>query len=126
MLNEPNDPEIKNGQPDYRTVKLWQAEAKANKIISAIENRYMVGTSQFDRKGLENGDFRPFKPMSQKDRSAAATSQVRKLEAEQRELHLIQFSQQGQVTDLRVMKLKQRLDGVRFGIENQLLVEILV
>ena len=58
----------------------------------------MVGAAQSDRKGLGNGDFRPFKQMSQKERMAAATAKVRKLEAEQRELHLIQCSQQGQVT----------------------------
>ena len=36
--------------------------------------------------------------MSQYDRRAAATGQVRKIEAERREVHLIQCSQQGQAT----------------------------
>ena len=98
MLKESNDPEIRGDPPSVKTGKLWQAEAETNKIISALEHRDMVGAAQSDRKGLGNGDFRPFRQMSQKDRRAAATTQVRKIEAEQRELHLIQCSQQGQVT----------------------------
>ena len=50
------------------------------------------------RLGLGNGDFRPFRKMSQRDRRKAAVGQVRKMEAEGREVHLIQCAQQGQVT----------------------------
>ena len=68
MLKESNDPEIRGDPPVVKTGKLWQTEAETNKIISVLEHRDMVGAAQPDRKGLGNGDFRPFRQMSQKDR----------------------------------------------------------
>ena len=65
---------------------------------------------QSDRKGLGNGDFRPFKQMSKKDRRVAATSQVKKLEEEQRERHLIQCSQQGQVTQWESYVVERKIE----------------
>ena len=61
-------------------------------------NGDIVGRAQPDRLGLGNGDFRPSRKMSQLDRRKTAVGQVRKMEAEGREVHLIQCAQQGQVT----------------------------
>ena len=68
-----------------------------------------MGASQPDRKGLGNGDFRPFKQMSRKDRRTAATAQLRKIEAESRELHLIQCPHQGQVTQWETHVVKRKV-----------------
>ena len=98
MLRESNDPEIRDDPPGVKTGKLWKAETETDMIITALEHRDMVGAAQSDQKGLGSGDFRPFKVMSRKYRRGAATAQVRKMEAEEREIHLIQCRQQGQVT----------------------------
>ena len=63
-----------------------------------MEHGDIVGPAQPHRLGLDNGDFRPFRKMSQRDRRKAAVGQERKMEAERREVHLNQCAQQGQVT----------------------------
>lgn len=98
MLRESKDQEISGNPPDVRTARKWQAEVATDEIISTLEHRDMIGATQTDRLGLGNGDFRPFKQMSQRDRRIAAAGKVRQMEAEKRELHLIQCAQQGQVT----------------------------
>ena len=98
MLRESKDKEIRDNPPDVKSARKWKAEEATDEILSILEQRDIVGSVQTDRVGLGNGDFRPFKKMSRYDRRAAATGQVRKIEAERREVHLIQCSQQGQAT----------------------------
>ena len=98
MLRESRDQEISDRPPDVRTARKWKAEVATDEIISSLEHGDIVGPAQPDRLGLGNGDFRPFRKMSQRDRRKAAVGQVRKMEAEGREVHLIQCAQQGQVT----------------------------
>ena len=98
MLRESKDKEIRDNPPDVKSARKWKAEEATDEILSILEQRDIVGSVQTDRVGLGNGDFRPFKKMSRYDRRAAATGQVRKIEAERGEVHLIQCSQQGQAT----------------------------
>ena len=98
MLRESRDQEISDRPPDVRTARKWKAEVATDEIISSLEHGDIVGPAQPDRLGLSNGDFMPFRKMSQRDRRKAAVGQVRKMEAEGREIHLIQCAQQGQVT----------------------------
>ena len=98
MLRESRDQEISDRPPDVRTARKWKAEVATDEIISSLEHGDIVGPAQPDRLGLGNGDFRPFRKMSQRDRKKAVVGQVRKMEAEGREVHLIQCAQQGQVT----------------------------
>ena len=98
MLRKSRDQEISDKSPEVKTVRKWKAEDATDEIISSLEHGDIVGPAQTDRSGLGNGDFRPFKKMSQRDRRAAAAGQVRKIEAERREVHLIQCAQQGRVT----------------------------
>ena len=98
MLRESRDQEISDRPPDVRAARQWKVEFATDEIISSLEHGDIVGPAQPDRLGLGNGDFRPFRKMSQRDRRKAAVGQVRKMEAEEREVHLIQCAQQGQVT----------------------------
>ena len=98
MLRELRDQEISDRPPDVRTARKWKVEAATDEIISSLEHGDIVGPAQPDRLGLGNGYFRPFRKMSHRDRRKAAVGQVRKMEAEGREVHLIQCAQQGQVT----------------------------
>ena len=98
MLRESGDQEISGKPPDVNTARKWKAEDATDEHISSLEHGDIVGPAQSDRSGLGNGDFRPFRKMSQRDRRKAAAGQVRKMEAEKREVHLIQCAQQGQVT----------------------------
>ena len=93
MLRESRDQEISDRPPDVRTARKWKAEVATDEIISSLEHGDIVGPAQPDRSGLGNGDFRPFRKMSQRDRRKAAVGQVRKMEAERREVHLIQCAQ---------------------------------
>ena len=97
MLRESRDQRISTDPPDVRTARKWQAESATSDIISSLEHRDIVGSTQTGRAGLGNGDFRPFRQMPQRDRRTAAAGQVRKIEAERREVHLVQCAQQGQV-----------------------------
>ena len=98
MMRESRDQEISDRPPDVKTARKWKAEVATDEIISSLEHGDIVGPAQPDRLGLGNGDFRPFRKMSQRDRRKAAVGQVRKMEAEGREVHLIQCAQKGQVT----------------------------
>ena len=98
MLRESRDQEISDKPPEVRSARKWKAEDATDEIISSLEHGDIVGPAQTDRLGLGNGDFRPFRKMSQRDRRIAAAGQVRKIEAERREVHLIQCAQQGRVT----------------------------
>lgn len=98
MLRESRDKEISDKPPEVTTARKWKAEDETERIISSLEHGDMVGPAQTGRLGLGKGDFRPFRSMSQRDRRAAVAEQVRKTEAEKREVHLIQCAQQGQVT----------------------------
>ena len=98
MLRESRDPKINDNPPEVKTARKWKAEDVADEIISTLEHGDIIGPAQTGRLGLGSGDFRPFKKMSQRERRTAATGQVRKIEAEMREVHLIQCAQQGQVT----------------------------
>ena len=98
MLKESRDQEIRDRPPDVKTVRTWKTEVASDEIISSLEHGDIVGPAQPDRLGPGNGDFRPFRKMSQRDRRKAAGGQVRKMEAERREVHLTQCAQQGQVT----------------------------
>ena len=97
MLRESKDSEVRDNPPDVRTGRKWKAEAATDEIVSILEHRDIIGSTQADRMGLGNGDFRPFKQMSQRERRMAATAQVRKLEAERREVELVKCPQQGQI-----------------------------
>ena len=109
MLRESEDREIRDDPPEVRTGKKWQAEATTDEIIASLEQRDIVGASQSDRKGLGNGDFRPFKQMSRKERRSAATAQLHKMEAEKCELHLIQCPHQGQVTQWETHVVERKI-----------------
>ena len=98
MLRESKDQKISDNPPEVRTARKWKAEVAADEIISTLEHGDIVGPAQSGRLGLGNGDFRPFRKMSQRERRTAAAGQVQKIEAEMREVHLIQCAQQGQVT----------------------------
>ena len=98
MLRESRDKEISNNPPDVKSARKWKAEEATNEIISALEHKDIVGSIQTDRAGLGLGNFRPFNKMSHRDRRKSATAQVRTIEAERREVHLIQCAQQGQIT----------------------------
>ena len=98
MLRGSKDQEISDNPPDVRTARKWKAEVATDEIISSLEHADIVGSTQTARLGLGNGDFKPFRKMSHRDRRKAAAGQVRKIEAERREVHLIQCAQQGQVT----------------------------
>ena len=94
MLRESRDKEISDNPPDVHSARKWKAEEATNKIISSLEHRDVVGSLQTDRAELGIGNFRHFKKMSHRDRRKAATEQVRKIEAERREVHLIRCAQQ--------------------------------
>ena len=96
MLKESRDQDISGKPPDVRTARKWKTEV----ALMRSSLRWSMATSsvQPDRLGLGYGDFRPFRKMSERDRRKAAVGQVRKMEAEGREVHLIQCAQQGQVT----------------------------
>ena len=97
MLRESNDQQISNNPPDVRTGKKWDAEKVTDEIASVLKHRDIVGSTQTDRAGLGNSDFRPFSKMTKTERRASVTGQVRVLEADGRDVHLVQCSQQGQV-----------------------------
>ena len=107
-LRESRDHETSDRPPDVRTVRKWKAEVATDEIISSLEHGNIVSPAQPDRLGLGYGDFRPFRKMSQQDRRKPAAGQVRsrsliqvrKMEAERREVHLIQCAQQGQVSSV--------------------------
>ena len=90
MLRESRDQEISDRPRYVRTARKWKAEVATDEIISSLEHVDIVSQAQPDRLGPGNGDFRPFRKMSQRDRRKAAVGQVRKMEAEGREVHLIQ------------------------------------
>ena len=100
MLRESSGQEISGKPPDVRTVRKWKVEVATDEIISSLEHGNIVSPAHPDRLGLGNGDFRPFRKMSQQDRRKPAVGQVRKMEAERREVHLIQCAQQGQLTSV--------------------------
>ena len=89
---------MKSIKTDVRTARKWKVEVATDEIMFSLEHGDMVGPAQPDRLGLGNGDFRPFRKLSQRDRKQAAAGQVQKMEAERREARLIQCAQQGQVT----------------------------
>ena len=109
MLRESRDQEISDRPPDVRTARKWKAELATDEIISSLEHGDIVGPAQPDRLGLGNGDFRPFRKMSQRDRRKAAVGQVRKMEAEGREVHPIQCAQQGQVTRWEEREVERKI-----------------
>ena len=87
MMRESRDQEISDRPPDVRTARKWKAEAATDEIISSLENDGIVGPVQPGRLGLGSWDIRPFRKMSQRDRRKTAVGQVRKMEAEGREVH---------------------------------------
>ena len=97
MLRDSRDPEIHDNPPDVVTAKKWKAEEETDKIISDLKHRDIVGAVQNDRRGIGSDPFKPFSSMNEKERRTAVSSRVKDLEAERRELHLIQCAQQGQV-----------------------------
>ena len=97
MLRDSKDPEIRNNPPDVITSKKWKAEEETDLIIADLKHRDIVGAVQSDRKGVGSDPFKPFSSMNEKERRGAVCSRVKQLEAERRDLHLIQCAQQGQV-----------------------------
>ena len=99
MLRESRDQEIRDDPPDVRTARKWKAEEATAEIISTLKHRDIVGAVQgTDAKaGVGCNPFKPFCTMNQKERRKAATECVATIEAEKRELHLVQCSQQGQL-----------------------------
>ena len=95
MLRGSKDQEVSDNPPDVRTARKWKAEVATDEIISSLEHADIVGSTQTSRLGLGNGDFKPFRKMSHRDRRKAEAGQLRKNEAERREVHLIQCTQQG-------------------------------
>ena len=96
MLRDSKDPEIRNNPPDVITATKWKAEEETDNIIADLKHRDIVGSVQ-DRKGLGSDPFKPFSAMNQKERRTNVSGRVKELEAERRELHLIQCAQQGQM-----------------------------
>ena len=98
MLRESKDEEVRSNPPDVRTARKWKAEEETDNIVSALEHRDIVGAGQCDKKGIGYNPFKPFTQMKPQDRRKAATGLVVTMEAERRDLHLIQCASQGQVT----------------------------
>ena len=99
MLRESRDHEIRDDPPEVRTARKWKAEEATDEILSALKQRDIVGAVQGSdtKAGVGCNPFKPFCSMNQKERRKAATELVTTLEAEKRELHLVQCSQQGQL-----------------------------
>ena len=97
MLRDSSDPEIRNNPPEVKTAKKWNAEEETDSAISVLKHRDIVGSVQTDRKGIGSDPFKPFSSMTKKERRIAISSTVKSNEAERRDLHLIQCSQQGQM-----------------------------
>ena len=97
MLRDSSDPEIRSNPPEVKTAKKWKAEDEVDNAISVLKHRDIVGSVQTDRKGIGSDPFKPFSAMTSKERRVAISSTVKAGEAEKRELHLIQCSQQGQM-----------------------------
>ena len=98
MLKESRVTAIHDNPPEVKTMKKWKAEEEVEQAISAIEHREIVGDTQCDRNGLGMKPFKPFSSMSRGERRSAVGSEIKSMESERRELHLIQCSQQGQMT----------------------------
>ena len=97
MLRDSKDPEIRNNPPEVITAKKWKAEKETDAIIEDLRHRDIVGAVQNDRKGIGSDPFKPFSTMNERERRTAVSSRVKSLEAERRDVHLIQCSHQGQV-----------------------------
>ena len=109
MLRDSRDPEIRSNQPDVNTGKKWKAEKETDNIITSLEHRDIVGAVQSDRKGLGSDPFKPFSSMTKRERRLAASACVKEIEAEERELHLIQCSQQGQMIKWEEKVIERKL-----------------
>ena len=72
MLRESRDQDISGKPPAVRTARKWKVEVATDEIISSLEHDDIVGPAQPDRLGLGNGDFRPFRKMSQQISSMKA------------------------------------------------------
>ena len=98
MLKEVRDTAMHDNAPEVKTGKKWKAEEEVEQAISALEHRDIVGATQCDRNGLGMKPFKPFSSMSRGERRSAVGNEIKSMESERRELHLIQCSQQGQMT----------------------------
>ena len=97
MLRDSSDPEIRNNPPDVLTARKWRAERETDNIIADLKHRDIVGAVQRDRGGVGTDPFKPFSSMNTRERRLAASTKVKDIEAERREVHLVQCAQQGQV-----------------------------
>ena len=98
MLKESRDTAIHDNPPEVKTGKKWRVEEEVEQEISALEHRGIVGAIKCDRSGLGVKPFKPFSSMSRAERRSAVGNEVKAMENERRELHLIQCSQQGKMT----------------------------
>ena len=98
MLKESRDTAIHDNPPEVKTGKKWKAEEEVEQAISALEHRDIVGATQCDRNGLGMKPFKPFPSMFRGERRSVVWNEIKSMESERRELHLIQCSQQGQMT----------------------------
>ena len=97
MLRDSRDPEIRNNPPDVVTARKWIAEEETDNIISDLKHRDIIGAVQTDQRGIGSDPFKPFSSMNTRERRLAASSKVKEMEAEKRDVHLVQCAQQGQV-----------------------------
>ncbi|GAB1598174.1 hypothetical protein Ahia01_000094300 [Argonauta hians] len=100
MLRESRDELVKKDPPCVKSARKWKAEKEVDSILSELKHRDMVGAAQKDRRGLGFGSdsFKPFFKMSTQERRRVVGEAIGKREADMRELHLVQCSQQGQLT----------------------------
>ena len=109
ILRESADIEIRSNPPAVETARKWNAEDKTNHLISSLQHRDIIGSKQSDKKGLECNAFKPFASMNKKERRAAVCNQVKEVEAEKRELHIIQCAQQGHMTKLEENVVERKI-----------------
>ena len=99
MLRDSRDQQIRDNPPEVRSARKWKAEEATDECISILKHRDIVGSAQKsdDRSGLGTKQFKPFSTMSPREKRAATTTCVSTLEAEKREVKLVECAQQGQL-----------------------------
>ena len=109
MLRESNDQAISDNPPDVRTARKWDAEKATDDITAVLKHKDIIGSTQTGRAGLGSSDFRPFSRMTKAERRLSATGQVRILEADKRDVHLVQCAQQGQVVGWEELVVERKI-----------------